>query len=276
MPTITPEILAIAELLAVSLPLPSGRERVDRERFTALLHHRPDPHRNLVLRVRVAPDEVEATVAEVRALYRARGTPEITWEVGPSSAPPDLTARLLALGMIPDPADPELAGMVLTQAPTEAGAAVRVARVRTLEGFRAHKLIYHRCFGEGAAAPSEVEIVEDFERRLKREEYHARYLAFDGDAPVAAADAIFVDGAVLLTGGATLPEARGRGVYRALIQRRWEEAVAQGTPALVVQAGGMSRPILERLGFVEVTRVKRLRDRWAGPSSCDFSAAAET
>jgi hypothetical protein len=262
LPTITPEIRAIAELIGVYLPLPPGRERVDRGRFTAVFHHRPDPHRNAVLRVRVAPGELEATVAEVRALYRARGTMEITWEVGPSSAPPDLAARLLALGMVRAPADPELAGMVLAQAPAEAGAAVRVERVRTLEGFRAHQLVYHRCFGRGAAAPSDAEIVEDFERRLLREEHHPRYLAFDGDVPVAAADAVFVDGAVALTGGATLPEARGRGVYRALVQRRWEDAGARGTPLLVVQAGGMSRPILERLGFVEVTRVKLLRDRF--------------
>jgi hypothetical protein len=263
--TVTPEILALAEMLPLYLPLLPGRERLDCDRFSALLHHRPDPYRNLVLRVRVAPADVEATVAEVRALYRARGTMEITWEVGPSSTPPDLAARLLALGMIPAPADPELAGMVLTQAPAEAGAGVRVERVRTLEGFRAQKLIYHRGFGQGAAAPSDAEIAEDFERRRGREEHRASYLAFDGDVPVATADAIFVDGAVVLTGGATLPEARGRGVYRALVQRRWEEAIARGTPVLVVQAGRMSRSILERLGFVEVARVKMLRDRF-GPA----------
>lgn len=262
MPTITPEMLAVAEMLAVYLPLYPGRERVDRDRFSALLDHRPDPYRNLVLRVRVAPDEIEATVAEVRALYRARGTTEITWEVGPSSAPPDLAARLLALGMVPDPADPELAGMVLAQAPAEAGAGVRVERVHTLEGFRAHELIYHRCFGQDAAAPSEAEIIEDFERSLGREGHRSSYLAFDGDVPVAAADAIFVEGAVLLMGGATLPEARGRGMYQALVQRRWEEAAARGTPLLVVQAGAMSRPILARLGFAEVARVKMLRDRF--------------
>lgn len=140
MPTTTPHILALAELLALHLPLPPGRERVDRDRFSALLHHRPDPYRNLVLRLRIAPGELETTVAEVRALYRARGTTESTWQVGPSSTPPDLAAQL--------------------------------------------------------------------------------------------------------------------------VQRRWEEAVARGTPVLVVQAGGMSRPILERLGFVEVTRVKMLRDRF--------------
>jgi Acetyltransferase (GNAT) family len=57
---------------------------------------------------------------------------------------------------------------------------------------------------------------------------------------------------LLLDGGATAPHARGRGAYRALIAARWQEAVARGTPALVVQAGDMSRPILERCGFETV------------------------
>jgi predicted GNAT family N-acyltransferase len=47
----------------------------------------------------------------------------------------------------------------------------------------------------------------------------------------------------------TLPSARGRGAYRALIAARWDEAVARGTPALAVQAQETSRPILERCGF---------------------------
>ncbi len=37
--------------------------------------------------------------------------------------------------------------------------------------------------------------------------------------------------------------------YGALIRARWDDAVRLGAGALVVQASGMSRPILERLGF---------------------------
>ena len=59
-----------------------------------------------------------------------------------------------------------------------------------------------------------------------------------------------------LFGGATLPEARGRGAYRALVAARWEDAVARGTPVLVTQAGAMSRPILARLGFREVCEIR--------------------
>jgi GNAT superfamily N-acetyltransferase len=65
-----------------------------------------------------------------------------------------------------------------------------------------------------------------------------------------------------LFGGATLPEARGRGAYRALVRARWEHAVAGGTPALLTQAGAMSRPILERLGFQRVGHIDMLIDEF--------------
>jgi GNAT superfamily N-acetyltransferase len=56
-----------------------------------------------------------------------------------------------------------------------------------------------------------------------------------------------------LFGGATLAEHRGRGLYRALVAARARFARALGTRWLTVDAGPMSAPILERLGFVALT-----------------------
>ena len=56
---------------------------------------------------------------------------------------------------------------------------------------------------------------------------------------------------------------RGRGAYRALVRARWDVAVERGTPALTVSAGAMSRPILERLGFVTVGFAHGLSDTLA-------------
>jgi len=61
---------------------------------------------------------------------------------------------------------------------------------------------------------------------------------------------------VNLFGGSVLPGARGRGVYRELVRARWQAAVDRGTPALTVQAGRMSRPICERLGFGYLASVR--------------------
>jgi GNAT superfamily N-acetyltransferase len=98
---------------------------------------------------------------------------------------------------------------------------------------------------------------------LHRQRISATYVCSVEGKPVASATAVFADAAVLLLGGAVLPEARGRGCYRALVQARWEDAAARGTPALVVQAGEMSQPILERLGFQQVATMRVLFDRFA-------------
>jgi predicted acetyltransferase len=83
----------------------------------------------------------------------------------------------------------------------------------------------------------------------------------DGEL-VAAGTASATEHGLLLYGGATLPDARGRGAYRALLHARWQNAVENGTPALITQGGSMSRPILERLGFERVGEIHMLLDEF--------------
>ena len=56
-----------------------------------------------------------------------------------------------------------------------------------------------------------------------------------------------------LFGGITLPDYRGRGLYRATVAKRAELARERGYRWLYSDALPTSRPILERLGFVPVT-----------------------
>jgi GNAT superfamily N-acetyltransferase len=56
-----------------------------------------------------------------------------------------------------------------------------------------------------------------------------------------------------LFGGVTLPEYRGRGLYRATVAKRAELARDGGYRWLYSDALPTSRPILERLGFVAIT-----------------------
>ena len=68
--------------------------------------------------------------------------------------------------------------------------------------------------------------------------------------------------ACCVSGGCTLRWARGRGVYRALVRARWEDAAARGTPALAVAGGARrSAPILRRLGFEKICQFRRLGGR---------------
>ena len=54
-------------------------------------------------------------------------------------------------------------------------------------------------------------------------------------------------------GGSTLPEFRGRGIYRALVAARARSAVERGIRLIHSDCTDMSRPILERSGLQAVT-----------------------
>ena len=56
--------------------------------------------------------------------------------------------------------------------------------------------------------------------------------------------------------GVTLPEFRGRGLYRATVAKRAELARARGYRWLYSDALPTSRPILERVGFVKLTTTR--------------------
>jgi GNAT superfamily N-acetyltransferase len=76
-------------------------------------------------------------------------------------------------------------------------------------------------------------------------------VAMAGDQPVCSARIESCDGTDFagLWGGGTLPQWRGRGIYRALVAYRARLAAARGYRYLQVDASPASRPILERLGF---------------------------
>jgi len=73
--------------------------------------------------------------------------------------------------------------------------------------------------------------------------------------PVSGGRVDFEDGVEFagLFGGITLPEFRGRGLYRATVAKRAELARERGYRWLYSDALPTSRPILERLGFVAIT-----------------------
>jgi GNAT superfamily N-acetyltransferase len=217
----------------------------------------------MVQRIRLAPEQVEAALGQVRALARERSRTRVTWWVGGSSTPADLERRLLALGLEPASMpihEPSYAVLALVRPPVEAGAEVGARRVESFEEYLAAWDIVHTAFGHTREQREDSRKAAPMLYELERRDVSANYLAFLDGKPVASAVAVFADAAVMLLGGATLPEARGHGCYRALVAARWRDAVRRRTPALVVQAGAMSRPILERLGFELVTELRVLVD----------------
>jgi GNAT superfamily N-acetyltransferase len=160
--------------------------------------------------------------------------------------------------------------MVLDHEPPPSPADVEIRRVETLADYVASWEVMF----EGFAMPEE-------ERAAVRATLPERwsvtagdpgrwsYLALIDGVPVADGSVgRTVHGPLWLAGGVTLPAFRGRGIYRALVRARWDDAVRLGAGALVVAAMlDTSFPILERLGFRAVGRLRFLADRSAARDS---------
>jgi hypothetical protein len=264
--TIPDEVRRIAEDPAAHdrEPAPgSGFERILNDRYCVLLG--PVAGFTSIMRLRLAAGEVEQAVEEIRALVSSRGHTKPVWWIGGSATPDDLVARLVALGFEPNEEpgwEPRCTAMALVDEPPPGPADVVARRVETLDEYATAGELAYEAFEADEAERDEWRAIreEQFAAEQRGDSSAVTYLAWVDGRPVASARAVFMDHGALLIGGGTLPTARGRGAYRALVRARWDDAVAAGTPAVVIQAGAMSRPIVARLGFRPVTEIEILRD----------------
>lgn len=240
-------------------PLGPKDERIETDRYTLCIG--AGKTWNTVQRQRLRVDQIDETLAEVRGFLRARGRDTTQWEVGSSATPVDLVDRLLERGLVRDK-EPYAVALVLTKEPPPPAAGVVARRVETFDEYAAANAIQWEAFD---SSPEQIaEARADLPERW-REMVSVMHAAWIDGEIVAAGSAAPTEHGLLLYGGATLRRARGRGAYRALLYARWEEAARKGTPALITQAGAMSRPILERLGFERVGEVHMLLDEFGKP-----------
>jgi len=234
------------------------------DRGFAVLIDGPEPPAIMRFACRLRLDsDPEVDVAGIRAWFRDRGRHAFTWKLGQHSTPTDLEARLRAHGAHEDEAEPEHTAMVLDAEPPPVDG-VEVHTVESYEDYvRSAEIMFVGFAGSFTAsevAAMRAALPQRFDG-YQGQTSARRYLAFANGIAVAMATAIETSALVVaLYGGATLPEARGRGAYRALVHARWLDAVRSGSTALVTQASGMSRPVLERLGFRAVGPVLELID----------------
>lgn len=229
-----------------------------------ILTHSPNPMPEFgsASRLRLGSD-VDGSVREVRAWFAARARDRFVWSIGPSTAPTDLERRLLDLGAAPNPTESELTAMVLDHEPPPTPIDVAIRRVETFEDYVAKWEILFAAFEMPEAERDAVRATLGARwAQLLADETGWTYLALIDGVPAAFGALRRTEpGPLYLSGGATLPSSRGRGLYRALVRARWEDAVRLAAGALVVQASDMSRPILERLGFRATGAIKLLVDR---------------
>ena len=249
----TPTLEDLAEDTAVHLLPRAGFDQIDRGEY----FFEAGPLRAAVHRIRLG--DVEAAVAWTRNEGRRRAVGTVEWWTGWHAEPADLGERLLALGLAPDD-PPALTGMTCESEPPPGPSEVEVRLIETVdEQLAALEIDWDvwRVPQDERAKRREVERGR-FEALRAVSQHYAAYV--DGQL-TGFGRGEFMDAGIALMGGAVRPEARGRGIYRALVHARWEHAVRRGTPLLVVQAGPMSAPILTGLGFESHGELRLYVDR---------------
>ncbi len=207
-------------------------------------------------------DEVRRAIDHVDAILSIRELQEATWWLGTLTTPGYLADYLVELGLEPDD-PPEMRALTITRAPEgEPSVEVEVRRVDSADELMAALEIDWASFD-----------VAEEERELRRKESReawpryqldgtmTTYLALVDGEPVGFARDVFTRHGVLMLGGAVLPDARGQGVYTALVLARWAHAAERGAERLVVGAGPKSAPVLERLGFESMGEIRLLKQR---------------
>ncbi len=214
-------------------------------RVTSLSH----PLANLVGMAQLSEDDAGPTIDAVKARF-AKERKAFGWVTGPLTQPADLGRRLGRAGLQPIA---HLAGMAApVDLNVEANPDVQVREVNP-EVQRGETEMMGRAYGmPPEIAALFVRLVSE-SPGIKARGYFA-YLGGSAE-PVAWSYLVYLPEShiVLLGGAATLAEARGKGIYSALVKRRLEDARRDGREAAVIQADrDTSAPICAKLGFREL------------------------
>jgi ribosomal protein S18 acetylase RimI-like enzyme len=230
-------------------PVPDADGHVERDRSVIRSIGGPDGWNGVTWSALNDADADAVIAAQVSRFAELAGPWE--WKHYSYDRPADLPERLLAAGFTPDPAEAllvaEIADLSLDMPPP---AGVELRAVLDEPGIDALVSVHDMVFGEDHAALGRA--LRDALRH--RPTSVAAVVAVAGETPIAAGRVRFHAGTdfASLWGGGTLGAWRGRGVFRSLVAHRAALASARGFRYLQVDASPDSRPILKRLGFIEL------------------------
>jgi GNAT superfamily N-acetyltransferase len=173
--------------------------------------------------------EVEPLVARMRELPG-----HVEWKYY-SHDGPELRERLLAAGLVPEDEETVVVAEAASIPPPSGKVELRLATDEFVE-------LAERIFGRSHGGSGLPEVSVAVVAVVDEQPVSGGRVDFEEDVEFAG-----------LFGGVTLPDYRGRGMYRATVARRAELARERGYRWLYSDALPTSRPILERLGFVPIT-----------------------
>ncbi len=190
-----------------------------------------------------------------RALDHYRDTPEITkveWKTRGHDHAPGLHDSLVEAGFVAEETESIMVGDAADLAvDVELPGGVTLRRVTDEADVRAMSAMADEVFGD----PVSPEMADALLRRLAREDGMELWVASSGQEIVSTGRLEPVAGSDFagIWGGATRPEWRGRGIYRALTAARARSALALDKTLIHSDSTPFSRPILERSGLLAVS-----------------------
>jgi GNAT superfamily N-acetyltransferase len=176
-----------------------------------------------------------------------------TWKVYDHDLLPSLKDELVTHGFVPDedPAAVMVLDLKHVPAPLQEPIAAQVRRIDTVAGLKDVIHVLDKVWGG-----HNTWVNDRLGGHLQVPGYLSIYAAYVHDQPVSIAWTYFPRGHfATLHAGSTLAEYRKQGLYTSLLAARLKEIRERGYRFAVVEAGAMSKPIVAKHGFQQLTTV---------------------
>jgi hypothetical protein len=236
------------EQLRVNIEYPEARKEVTKDviRFV-----RKPPGMNFVSFTFAGEGDLERVIDEQLEYFIPMEQP-FTWKVYEHDQRPELEEKLVSRGFVADDDDPgEIMILDVIKAPPALLQLVTadIRRIHNRDGLKDVIHVLDRVYGNDNAW-----VNDRLGGHLEIPGYLSIYLAYVDDQPASVAWTYFPGGHfAMLFAGSTLSEFRKQGLYTSLLSKRLQEIRERAYRIAVVEAGSMSRPIVEKHGFQYLT-----------------------
>ncbi len=211
---------------------------------------RQAPAMNFVSLTYVNDAELERVIKNETAYFAPLNQP-FTWKVYDHDPLPSLKAKLKANQFVEDEdrGDVMLLDLKDADALMSAPNSADIRRITSLEGLKDIIYVLDKVWGG-----HNTWVNDRLGGHLQVPGYLSIYVAYVKDEPASIAWTYFPKGHfATLFAGSTLPEHRKLGLYTSILSTRLKEIREHGYQYAVVEAGNMSRPIVEKHGFQLLT-----------------------
>ena len=219
----------------------------------------PDPVKNVVASTRFDAASADRRIAEIAAAYAERDLPFLWWRA-PVHGPPDLGQRLRRAGIRALGGSPAMAmDLADLGAPEALPPGLDIRPVVEVEGLRDYLAVID-AMPMPEAAPAEIRaqtakaVVAHTGPRLGLEPVPLRYVGWLEGRPVATSRLSLAGGTAGIYAVDTLPEARGRGIGRAMTLAALHAGREAGYRIATLQSSDIGYRIYHRIGFRDVFR----------------------